>query len=146
DSGPEARMTLPAGTLDPESLRPCAVGERLDTSVVQVTAAVEDRGLDPQLARREGDQPADLVRLRLLVALERLRQRGPADAGERPAGLVVDELPEDAAVRAEDDQARPRGRAHDPAAHAPVAAQARLACGEGAHARFPTFLRTNSPW
>ena len=60
-------------------------------------------------------------------------------------GIVVDELREDAAVRAEDEQARTLGCAADLAADAPMAAKTRLACRELAHARFPTFRRTNSP-
>ena len=59
---------------------------------------------------------------------------------------VVDELRLDAAVRAEDDQARPLGRAGDLAADAPVAALACLADGQRRHqARFPTLRRTYSP-
>ena len=59
---------------------------------------------------------------------------------------VVDELRDDAAVRARDDEARPLGRADDLAAHAAVAALARFADGQSRHyARFPTFRRTYSP-
>ena len=91
-----------------------------------------------------GDLLADLLRLGALVAREAL-EADPARAGERAAGRVVDELREDAPVRAEDDEARALGRAADLAADAPVAARAGLGLGEGRHqARFPTLRRTYS--
>ena len=39
----------------------CALGERLDASVVQVAAAVEHDGLDPGLLRGRGERLADLA-------------------------------------------------------------------------------------
>src|SRR5262249_5160497 len=105
---------------------------------------VEHDRLDAGLPRGLGDGLADSARLVGLVAREAL-DRDPARAGERLAVRVVDELREDPAVRAEDREARPLRRALDLPAHAAVAALARLAGGQGAHARFPTFRRTNSP-
>src|SRR5947208_11491530 len=105
-----------------------AFGERLDASVVQVTAAVEDDRLDPGLLGGGGELLADLLRLLALVALEAL-EGGPGGAGERPATRVVDELREDAAVRAEDGEARALGSTGDLAAHATGAAQTHVARG-----------------
>src|SRR4029079_9946628 len=91
-----------------------------------------------------GDRLADRACLIGLRAVDPLH-RDPARAGERLATRVVHELREDAAVRAEDHEARPLGAAGDLAAHAAMTALARLACGEAAHALFPTFRRTCSP-
>src|SRR5437870_11644874 len=106
-------MTSQAGALELQPFLASAVGERLDATVVKVAAPVEDDGLDPGALGCAGEAPADLAGLRLLVALERLRQVRPVRAGERAAGAVVDDLREDAAVRAEHDQARALGRAAD---------------------------------
>src|SRR5262249_35818359 len=124
-----------------------ALGERLDASVVQVAAPVEHDRLDPGALRSGGELLADLLRLTGLVALEVFECR-PAGARQRAARGVVDELREDAAVRAEYREARTLGRAADLAADAAVAAQAHVAGGANAgrtHARFPTFRRTYSP-
>src|SRR5207237_10247877 len=88
---------------------------------------------------------ADLVGLGLLVALDRLRQIRPADPGDRLARVVVDELREDAAVRAEDDEPRPLRAAAHLAAHSPMSTKPSLADGQRAHALLPTLRRTNSP-
>src|SRR5947208_13295208 len=100
-----------------------ALGERLDASVVQVTAAVEDDRLDPGLLGSGGELLPDLLRLLALVALEAL-EGGPGGAGERPAARVVDELREDAAVRAKHREARTLARARNLASGAAVAPQA----------------------
>src|SRR6476659_4161867 len=91
------------------------LGQRLDASVVQVAAPVEDAGVDSGLLRIGGQRLADRAGLIGLRPLERAL-REPARGGERPPGLVVDELREDASVRAEDDEARPLGRPGDLAA------------------------------
>src|SRR5437867_3453499 len=124
----------------------CAFGERLDASVVQVAAAVEHDRVDAGLLGGCGDLLADLLRLRALVALEVL-QPDPARPGEGAAARVVDELREDAPVRAEHREARALRRAGDLAAHAAMPAQAHVARGANSrpHARFPTFRRTYSP-
>ena len=111
--------------------------EGLDASVVQVAAAVEHDGLDAGLLRGLGDRLADLGCLIRLVALERLLQAEPARAGERAAGLVVDQLGEDSLVRAEDGEARPLGRARDLAANPAMTALARLACGDECSCALP---------
>ena len=74
--------------------------------MVEIAAAVEDCAFDTGLLRRLGETLANLGGLLGLVALERLRKVEPGRRGERAAGVVVDELSEDAAVRAEDEQAR----------------------------------------
>src|SRR5438067_1622038 len=103
-----------------------AVGERLDASVVEVTAAVEDDGVDTGLLRSGRDLLADFLRLRGLVALEAL-QAGPARARDRATGRVVDDLREDPAIRTEDDEARARRGSLHLAAHAAMPAQALVA-------------------
>src|SRR5204863_7372449 len=122
-----------------------ALGERLDATVIQIAAAVEHDALHAQLLRRVGELLAHLGRLLCLVAFERFRQADPRGGGKRLARVVVDELGEDAAVRAEDRQARTLRVAADLAAHAAMPALTQLANGDLAHARFPTFLRTYSP-
>ena len=59
--------------------------------------------------------------------------------------VVVDQLGEHAAVRAEHRQARARGAAAHARADAAAAAKALLRLGLDGHARLPTFLRTCSP-
>jgi len=75
--------------------------------VVEVAAAIEHAGVDSGLLRRRCKRLSDCLRLRGLVALERLREREMRRRRERPARVVVDELRLDAAVGAEDDEARP---------------------------------------
>src|SRR5262249_11292345 len=118
---------------------------RLDATVVQVAAAVEDDGLDAGLLALLRDELADLGRLLGLVPLERLRKLHPGRRGDRFARAVVDERGVDALVGPEHGEPRPLGGAGDLAAHALVAADARLSRGECTHARFPTFRRTYSP-
>src|SRR5262249_42072975 len=101
-------------------------------------------GLDARLLRLGGQRLADGGGLLGLRALEGALPE-PARGRKCAACLVVDELGEDTPVRAEHDEARPLGRARHLAAHAPVTAETCLANGR-AHALFPTFLRTCSPW
>src|SRR5207245_940977 len=109
------------------------------------TAAIEDHGFDAGLLGSCGEPLADFGSLLGLVALERGGQFLPRRSGERAAGIVVDELGEDALVRAEDEQARTLRGAADLAAHPAVATQASFTSCRLAHARLPTFLRTCSP-
>jgi hypothetical protein len=87
-----------------------ALGQGLDTAVIAVAAAVEDRGLDAGGLRALGQHGARAGRLlhRLEAAQIGL---GPVDGGQRAAGVVVDELGGDAAVGAEHGDARALGRA-----------------------------------
>src|SRR5262249_46758488 len=117
-------------SLEAQSSFARAIGERLDASVIQVAAAVEDDALDAGLLPARGEQLAHLGGLLRLVAGERLRQVEPRRGGQRAAGVVVDELGEDAAVRAEDQQARALGGAADLAADPAMPAQTRFANGE----------------
>src|SRR3954454_6272638 len=122
------------------------IGQRLDASVVEVAASVEDRGRDIRLPRLVGEQLADLRGLRGLVPFGGLDLQ-PAGGHNRAAVGVVDELGDDASVRARDDEAGPVGRARDLAAYAAVAALTCFPNGQGGHyARFPTLRRTYSPW
>src|SRR5205823_5669035 len=123
------------------------IGERLDTSVEEVAAAVEDGALDVHLLCVRGQELSDLRRLIALRALERLLELEPARGRDRTPLEVVHELRFDAAVRAEDDEARALGRAADLAAHALVAARASLWLRQDRHryALLPTFRRTYSP-
>src|SRR5579885_2448013 len=118
------------------------VRQRLHPAVVEVAAPVEDDLLDAVLPGGRREQLADLGRLLRLVARERLRQVEPRGGRDGAAGVVVDELREDAAVRAEDDETRPLRAAADLAAHAAVAAQTRLAHGQARHASRPSSERT----
>src|SRR5919199_780680 len=72
-----------------------ALGQGLHAAVVLVAAAVEDRAVHAGGLRALGEQPAGPGGLlhRLEVAQLGLR---PAHGRERPAGVVVDELGEDA--------------------------------------------------
>src|SRR5687767_4389228 len=121
-----------------------ALGERGDAAVEAVTAAVEDAARDARRLRPLGEELADALGL---VGARELSQvvLGPRDGGDRAAGVVIDQLRADAAVRAEDRHARALRGASDLGAHATPAAKPLLALGGDAHARLPTFLRTCSP-
>src|SRR5262249_6503900 len=121
--------------LEAESSFTRAVGERLDAAVVQVTTAVEDDLLDAGLLGRVCKPLPDLGRLPGLVALERIRQADPRRGGDRLAGVVVDELREDAAVRAEHGQARALRCAADLAADPAMPPFPELTRGCLAHVR-----------
>jgi hypothetical protein len=120
------------------------VGQRLDSPVVQVAAAVEHDGCDPSLAAPLGDELADGGG-RLGAGLPGQGLVLARGGSERPPGHVVDELRRDAAVRAVHGEARPLGRAGHAAAHTPVAPEPGLKT-RLAHARFPTLRITCSPW
>ena len=125
-----------------------AVGERLDASVVQVAAAVED-----DATRRRPSSPPRRARLPTSAAcsvLSPLNDFGRLEPASRrraccPASSSIScaKMP-----RFERNTTR-RGRSavpRDLAAHAAVTAQARLAyVSDRAHALFPTFRRTCSP-
>src|SRR5918992_3709631 len=124
--------------LEGEAALAGALGEGLHTAVVLVATAVEHGGLDPRGLGALGEQLAGP--LGLLHRLER-PQVGldPADRGERAAGVVVDELGEDAAGGAEDADARPLGAAVHLGADAAAALEPLRGGVGGRHARFPTF-------
>src|SRR3954452_10191236 len=122
-----------------------ALGQGRHAAATPVAAAVEHRGLDAGGLGAFGQQLDR--RRRLLHRLERAQVGlDPVDGGQRAAGVVVDELGEDAAVGAVDADPGPLGRA----AHlgADAAAPLEAPCGgmDGGHARFPTFRATYSPW
>src|SRR5918992_5291601 len=124
--------------LEPQAALAGALGEGLHTAVVLVAAAVEHRGLDPGGLGALGEQLAGP--LGLLHRLERAQVGlDPVDRGERAAGVVVDELGEDAAVGAEDADARPLGAAVHLGADAAAALEPLRGGVGGRHARFPTF-------
>src|SRR3954466_15503023 len=131
---------MPRG-LDSQSSLARAFGERLDAAVVAVAAAVEHGTLDAGRLGPLGQQRADLRRL-----LHRLQRPhvalGPLRGGHRAAGLVVDELGEDPAVRAADRQARARRGADHLRAHATAPAETLLLLGLDRHALLPTFRAT----
>src|SRR6476619_3781562 len=74
-----------------------ALRDRGDAAVEAIAAAVEDAGLDPGLLRALGEQLAGALRLLHRTELPQVGL-GPRDGGEGPAGVVVDQLGEDAAV------------------------------------------------
>src|SRR3954470_8417270 len=129
-------------TLKVDSSLAYGVGECLDASVVQVTGAVEHDGFDVLLAGVPREEPADFGSLGLLVAGTGPLHLEPARRRKRFALGVVDDLRDDAAVRACDDEARPLGRSLHPAAHALVPSQTRFSDGKSHYARFPTLRRT----
>src|SRR5919109_3618723 len=131
-------------TLEGQPALAGAFGQGLDTAVIAVAAAVEDGGLDAGGLRALGDQRA--CARGLLHRLEPAQLRlGPVDGRQRAAGVVVDELGEDAAVGAEHRDARPLGRPAHLRADAAAAPEAPLGWRDDAHARLPTFRATYSP-
>src|SRR3954451_20711755 len=109
-----------------------SLGERAHAPVVLVAAAVEHRGLEPGGLRPVGQQLARAARL-----VERLEPPqvglGPADGGQRAAGVVVDELGEDPAVGAEHGDARPLGGAAHLGADAAAALEPAAGGGDDGH-------------
>ena len=122
-----------------------AVGERLDASVVQVAAAVEDDASMPAFFAAAASCLPTSAACSVLLPLNDFFSASQRAAASVLPRQVVDELGLDALVRAEHDEARPLGGAGDLAAHAPVAAQACLRVTVRGYARFPTFRRTYSP-
>src|SRR6266566_2735188 len=92
------------------------VGERLDSSVIQKTAAVEDNAAHAGGLRLGGDRLADLSRLGDAVALGLdLDCRG---GGQRPALAIVDELRVNMVEAAKNREPRPLRGPSDMDAHA----------------------------
>src|SRR3954453_430001 len=126
--------------LDGESALADALGEGLDAAVVLVAAAVEHRALDAGGLRALGEQLPGLGRL--LARLERAQVGlGPVDGRQRAAGLVVDELGEDAAVGAEHRDARARRGPGDLGTDAAPAAEPHLRLGLDGHDVLPFRAR-----
>src|SRR4051794_13797957 len=122
-----------------------ALGDRRDTSVEAIAAAVEDAGLDPRSLAALGEQLTRSLRLLHRVELAELIL-GPGRGGERAAGVVVDQLGEDAAVGPIDGEPGTRRAAADARADAPPASQPLLWLRQNRHqALFPTLRATCSP-
>src|SRR5215218_7801624 len=129
--------------LQPSFARP--FGDGGDTPVVAVAAAVEDAGLDPGALGPLGEQLSGPLRLLHRAELTELGL-GPGDRHEGAAGVVVDQLGEDSAVRAIDREPRPNGIAAHLRAHPAAPAQPLLGLGQDGHqALFPTLRATCSP-
>jgi hypothetical protein len=79
--------------------------------VVAVAAAVEDAGLDARPLGALGEQLA--ARFACSIGASLRRSASVQDDGEGAAGVVVDQLGEDAAVGAVDGQPRALGAAAD---------------------------------
>src|SRR4051794_30668585 len=88
----------------------CSFGECLDPAVILVTTAVEDAGLDSGFLRPLGQQ---LSRPLGLLTCGELAQLGldPVDSGHRVAFAIVNQLGENAAIRAVDGKAGTGSRA-----------------------------------
>src|SRR4051794_11460124 len=82
----------------------CALGQRLDPAVVLVATAIKDTGLD---AGSLGALGQELSRPLGLLTCGELAQLGldPVDSGHRVAFAIVDQLGENAAIRAVDGEA-----------------------------------------
>src|SRR4051794_19995367 len=123
-----------------------SVGQSLHAAVVLVAAAVENARFDAGFLRslREPFTSAPGLLHRLQVTQVGL---DPAHRSDRAAAVVVDQLREQAPVRAEDRKAGPLGGAPDAAADpaAALIAPCALALQHLAHARLPTFRATYSP-
>src|ERR687897_922235 len=122
----------PRTASEPQSSLSRSLGQGLDAAVVAVAAAIEHTGLDLRTGRALRDQLARLFGLlhrsqAIQVAL------GPVDGGQRAAGVVVDELGGDAAVRAEYRQTRALPAAAGLRAHAAATAQALPGLGQDRH-------------
>src|SRR5829696_2974798 len=122
-----------------------ALGDRGDTPVEPVAAAVEDAGLDASGLAALGEQLPDALGLVHPVELAQLLL-GPGCGGDGAAGVVVDQLGEDAAVGAVDGEPGALRVAADAGANAPAASKSLLWLGQDGHqALFPTFRATCSP-
>src|SRR5215210_2926358 len=148
-SSPELEMDRSGAGIEPfrlegEATLAGALGEGPHAAVVAVAAAVEDRGLDAGGLGALGEQLAGP--LGLLHAGQRLEiVLRPVDGGQRAPRRVVDDLREDAAIGAEDGDARTLGRAGDLGADAATAPEALGGAGGDGHARLPTLRATYSP-
>src|SRR5439155_19500661 len=94
------------------------IGQRLDSSVIEKTAAVEHHAVHTCGLRLGGDRLADLGRLRHAVALRFDLDRRSSREGA--AGAIVDELVVQVVQAAKHRQPRPLGRARDVHPHALV--------------------------
>src|SRR2546429_750248 len=139
-------------SLKPQSSRASAVAQRLDPPVIAISAAIEDRGLDPLRLRALAKQRSDGFGPLALLALAVLRvdaRRGD----EGPARVVVDELRVDVRERAEHGETRPVRAAADLLAHALVPTDPALGSRFGCHYVFaaptlpalPALRRMYSP-
>src|SRR6266540_2903624 len=104
----EVSSKVPLRVLEAQTPAPGSLGEDLYAAVVLVAAAIEDAGLDSGRASTVRDKLANT--LCLLHRPERAKLRlGPVRGHERVPALVIDQLGEQAAVRAVDRQARALG-------------------------------------
>src|SRR5947209_16012561 len=121
-----------------------ALGERLHAPVILVSAPVKDDLLHPGRECPLGEQltgPLGLLHRPQAAQIG----LGPVDRGQSPAGVIVDQLGEYAAVGAEHrDAGALRASAHL-CADAPAAPEAALGSRENGHARLPTLRATYSP-
>src|SRR5262245_59263099 len=117
----------PARPSELESGRARRLGHRLDPTVIQVAAAVEDRAVEAFLLETLGDQGADLLgRLDVAVGLAaRLPELERRRVRHRLADGVVDRLHVDVVQAAEDAEPRTHGVPGDTGAHPLVAARPR---------------------
>src|SRR5215207_1319539 len=118
-------QTCSVPSLEGQAALAGALGQGLDTAVIAVAPAVEDRGVDAGVLRALGDQRAGAARLLHPRQAAELGL-GPVDRGQGAAGVVVDELGEDSAVGAEHGDARTLGRAAHLRADAAAALEAPL--------------------
>src|SRR5262245_32014594 len=122
-----------------------AVGDRRDSAVVAVPAAVEDAARYPGAPGPLREQLPSALRLLHRVEVPQLGLR-PGDSRQSAAGVVIDQLGEDAAIGAVDGEPRPISVAAHLGAHPPAATQPVLWLGQDGHqALFPTLRATCSP-
>src|SRR5919201_508608 len=105
-----------------------ALGDGGDAPVEAVAGTVEDAGFDPGGLGSLGDQLPGALGLLHRVELAQLGLR-PGDGRDRAAGVVVDQLGEDAPVRAVHGQPRALSVAADPRPDPPASTQPLLWLG-----------------
>src|SRR5690349_6353273 len=132
----------------PSELEPPFAGplrDRGDPSVEAVATAVEHAGLYTRPLCALGEQLSRSLGLLHRAELAEVGL-GPGDGSDGAAGVVVDQLREDAAVRAIDGEPRTLRAAPDLRPDAPAAAQPLLRlCQDGHQPLFPTLRATCSP-
>src|SRR5262245_3929014 len=109
-----------------------AFGDRGDAPVEAIPTPVEDTGFDPRSLGALGEQLPGELRLLHRFELPEIRLR-PGYGRDRAAGVVVDQLGEDAPVRAVHGQTRTFRVAADPGAHPASAAKPSLRLGQDGH-------------